>query len=190
MNTKIYVLLTSIFLLTNCDKDPREIAQEQLAKEIEPTRIKLEAFKKQPIYWSGIESSKDECVLSFIKSVSEGKSGENLACVLENREWEESFLPYVFGQGTILDSTPLEKYLQITSDRKNMGFEKIKTLVQNKKYKIISIQWNKNEKSNFGPFLGWKPVIQLSINRNTFVINEVKQVIEYKGTYKIAVIGP
>lgn len=187
--TILLAIIFNIFLL-NCKKDPREIAKDELTKQMEPSRLKLESFKKQPLYWNSEESDKNKCIMHFLQSIENHNNVSTNDCLIEQREWVESFLPYVYGKGTLLDSTPLEKYLQITDERKKIGLEKISTLVRDKKYKITDIKWIKNEKSDFQHFVGWKPVIYLSINRNTFVINEIKQVIEYKGTYRIAVIAP
>jgi hypothetical protein len=184
---KIFNIIT-ISLLFACSKDPREIAKLELQKEMEGTRLELERYKRSSISWSSQTYDKNECITKFLESISKDLASEN--CIIDPIEWKESYLPYVFGTGTLLDSTPLDKYLLITKQRQDIGIEKIKDIISNKNYKILSIQWTKNQKNTYGPFNGWKPVISLLVNRNTFVINEIKQVIEYNGTYRIAVIAP
>jgi hypothetical protein len=188
----------AVFLSITCfgfscseEKDWREemgIQNESLRVQLEKDQEYLRSLQKEKYSIENSSSNRDDAVRRYWESLKSSKPGES-KYALDRRELQEILYPNSLGIGTSLDSTPLKEYEELVWTRRLLAEEKLIELSKNGG-KITKIHWAEGTRS-YGKLKGFKPdSITLEFNSETRSLNQIKQVIEHNGQFKVAILAP
>lgn len=187
----IFFLILISFTFSCGEKDAwEEMAEEnkKLEKQLAKDHAILKSYQKDSYNIPNSSQSRDEAIRSYLEDMKKS-SGGDAKHALNQKELREILYPNSLGIGTSLDNTPLAEYEKLVWERRQLGEDRIlEKWTPNSK--IIKIQWEENPRT-YGALIGHKPdSIVVLTNGKKLNISHIKQVIEHKGQFKVAIIAP
>lgn len=189
----IYLILLNLLLINCKDKDWRDeisSSNKEINTQLILDQSKLKQMVKKDYLISNSSNSKEEAIQSYLIELLSSNKKQSDMYSFDKKELSEILYPNSLGTGTSLDSTPLSIYEDLVWQRKILGEEKILNKFKNKNFSIKKINWRKGFRE-YGVLKGYKPdSIEIISNRELIIIEEIKQVIEHNGQYKVAIVAP
>jgi len=189
MQRSILILLSFLVLLSAASCKKKDWREELQNADWKVLHKDLLTKQKLDFDLKGGFSNRDELLRAWFLSIRQNPQGTWEDFVLTEEEYENFFLPHTLGTGTSLDTTPLETYLPMIRERRKMGLDKVLRTVQSSNGKIHSISWREGGRQ-YGPWFVQKPDSILLEGAGSPKIEEIKQVVQYKGKWKVAVLAP
>lgn len=190
---KILIPFSIIILFLNCGKkDWRDDLAESNAKfekELAQDHAVLKSFQKEHYSIPNSANSKEKAIQNYLQDLAKHTPGEEAKHALNKQELREILYPNSLGIGTSLDKTRLADYEKLIWERRKLGEERIlgKWTAGSK---VVKIHWQENPRT-YGALTGHKPEsIEISTNGKKLNLSQIKQVIEHKGQFKVAVVAP
>ncbi|MGV3664816.1 MAG: hypothetical protein ACO1NV_01695 [Leptospira bouyouniensis] len=188
-NLPLYLLI--LLLFSFCKKaDWREQMEAENQKvilqiAIDHQQIKNNLAKNRD--WSQSSKTKNLAIQNFLNEILKFNEPKNFFV-----SWDEKMeviFPNILGTGTMLDTTPLVEYKKVLENRESIAIIEINRRLQGKKFKLLSIDWEKPR--NYGLIKGHKPKsLKILIDNNPIAIDQIKMVFETESGFKVGVIGP
>ncbi|WCL49259.1 hypothetical protein [Leptospira sp. GIMC2001] len=192
---KFIILLALIFssILISCkDKDWREDLDElnkQAEMKLKSDKNLLLSLKKDKYKINNSFENRDKAVQQYLIELEKNQTSDEHAYVFSKKELKEILYPNALGLGTSLDKTPLDDYEKLIWERRKLGEARILQKLPSG-FKVGKIFW-KDEIRQIGVLKGHKPEsIEIIYKENKYFINEIKQVIEHNGQFKVAIVSP
>lgn len=196
-----YTAFLAIFFLVSCkeeynqdwrgkdNRDPKVV--QEIEKDHQSLRSKFNAVST--LSFQGGYENKEKLILEFIKKLSQQESVSAKALqteILTEEEERNIFYPSILGFGYGLDYAKTEDFHALFTQRKAQGLERMHENLFGKKVQKLKIQWSLKQ-NRFGEMKGEKPeIVTVQTNTKDVEIESIKQVVFFKGKYKIAVIAP
>jgi hypothetical protein len=186
---KKILILTCLTLTLACEKkNSRDDLQPPDFKDLhKETLIK----KTDTFQLSGKEQNRDDAIINFLrKSARSDASAKD--SILSEEEYKNYFLPHTIGTGTSLDTTPLDTYWGIFTERRKLGLERILSKLNSVKDIHAKVEFD-TRRREYGPWIAWKVNSIVLVDKKgkvEFPIEEIKLVACYKEKCKIAVVAP
>lgn len=185
--TILYIILFSIFFQCK-EKDWRD---EIPKPNWQTLHSNLASKRKFDFQLKGGRNSKEAVIQDWFSAIKKNSKQEDWTeYVLSDAEYFDYFAPHTLGSGTALDSTELEQYKANFLLRKEIGLKHIIDIISQTDGKISNIEWRPEQKT-YGPFTGFKPEkIFIKSGKENVKLESIKQIVHYKGQWKIAVLAP
>ncbi|MCW7460940.1 hypothetical protein [Leptospira limi] len=185
------LLLISLLSFSFCSqedwREQMEAENQKVMFQVEKDHQTIRANASNKGDWEKSSKTKELAIQNFLKEVIQNKSQYDYYVT-----WDEKMsviFPNTLGKGTLLDTTPLVEYKKVLETRETFAITEIKNRIQDKEYKITSIDWEKPR--SYGAIVGHKPkTIKIQIENQVIVLDQIKMVFETKSGYKVGVIGP
>jgi len=181
----IYIIL---ILLFSCKEDDwrDNLNLGEIPLEIKKTHETLYKHQKENYIINNSSKTKEEAIVKYIQSMASHKNYSKY--IFSKEEYIEIYLPNTIGYGTLLDTTYLDNYIEILLNRKEIAQDQLLSLVKDKKVTVERIEWSSSKP--YRAIEGWKPKIFVTINKQPYTIDNIKQVVGHNGQFKVAIIAP
>jgi len=189
----ILILILAINLIQNCKKkdwrdemaDSEEKFQSSLAKDHEF----LVSLKKSSYVIANSSKSRDDAIQIYLSEVLTNEDTSQIKYAMNQQELREILYPNTLGVGTSLDKTKLSDYESIIWERFQLGQKRILEK-WNKNSRLIKIHWSETVR-DYGVLKGHKPEsIEIISQGRKLKIEQIRQVIEHNGQFKVAIVSP
>lgn len=190
---KTYPLFLLILTFLACGKKDwrEEMQKEQEAhlREVARTNAFLLEFKNDNYFIPNSSTTLDYALLRFFREAKNQDDPERIETLMSEKELREIFYPNVLGTGTALDSTPFPEYEEMIRGRRKLGLVRFQEASEKDNW--FRIEFKVADTRIYGPIKGHKISEAILIGKKrTKKTEAVKMVIEHKGQFKVAILGP
>lgn len=162
--------------------------------DVKNDKDKSHAYLKERIQSSytipNASDTRDQAVINYLRELASGKTWRENKYIYSENEFINILLPNSLGHNTMVDHNALEPYMKMVNFRRNVGEDKIRSYIGGKNYKVLQINWSHRVRER-NALKGYKPYsIIVEVGDRKYDIEEIKQVSEHKGKYKVSVVAP
>ena len=182
MIRKFLILFLSIILVFSCKKKDWRDEMADSEKEFQSSLAKDHEFL--------VSLKKSSYVIQmYLSEVLTNEDISQIKYAMNQQELREILYPNTLGIGTSLDTTKLSDYESIIWERFQLGQKRILEK-WSKKSKLIQINWSETVR-DYGVLKGHKPEsIEIITQEKKLKIEQIRQVIEHNGQFKVAIVSP
>lgn len=193
MIRKFLILFLSIILVFSCKKKDWRDEMADSEKEFQSSLAKdhefLVSLKKSSYVIPNSSKSREEAIQMYLSEVLTNEDISQIKYAMNQQELREILYPNTLGIGTSLDTTKLSDYENIIWERFQLGQKRILEK-WSKKSKLIQINWSETVR-DYGVLKGHKPEsIEIITQEKKLKIEQIRQVIEHNGQFKVAIVSP
>lgn len=193
MIRNLLILFLSISLVFSCKKkdwrDEMADSEKQFKASLAKDHEFLISLKKSSYEIPNSSQSRDEAIRMYLSEILTNEDPSKIQYAMNQQELREILYPNTLGIGTSLDTTKLSDYESIIWERFQLGQKRILEK-WNKNSKLIKIHWSETVR-DYGALKGHKPEsIEIITQNKKLKIEQIKQVIEHNGQFKVAIVSP
>ncbi|MCB1190366.1 MAG: hypothetical protein H7A23_23530 [Leptospiraceae bacterium] len=187
INVFIFTLYISICISCTCGS---KLQYKDVKNDLDKSHAYLKERIKSSYSIPGSSGTKDEAVTRYLQELSKGKTWRNNPYIYSEDEFVNIFLPNSLGNNTMIDHNPLGPHMDMVLFRRSVGEDKIRSVIGGKDFQVLQISWSKNIRKR-NALTGYKPYsVVVLVDGQKREIDEIKQVSEHQGKFKVSVIAP